>query len=846
MRIASPELHAFNIDTFRLPPAEYAPGPFWKWNDDPSPARIIEQLDDMKAHGVETVCLHPMPSAFRPYCFGVGMNTEYLGEAFFDAVSFTCDRARERGMVLWLYDEGGWPSGTACGKVLEGRPDLQSQVCHLNDDGSIEVRLFPGSIHRPPVDRLNPNATRRFIELTHERYSRAVGRHFGRTIRWVFTDEMHFPGALGTRDIPWYDELPEDFLREAGIPLSENILRGAFESDPMALSIQQRMARVHFMRCVTRRFVEACLNPLAEWCRKHGLKLGGHVPSICSPLGAIRNGFGDLSLCLDAFDAPGMDAVWRHIFPGVAAPYAPKQVSSSAHRKGCRRAMSESFAVYGQGLTLEQMKWVTDFQFVRGVNLMVFSEYPLSTSGPRMLGTRTFLSSVNPLWRHFRLWADYTRRLSWLCSLGEPAIEAGIIDHSAGLWAGPAEAVEQANTAMVRALTESQVDYDFLPGMDLAKQATVCSDGVLAIGPMRYGSILLSRMSCPDAATLDLLAHFVESGGRLLVQRGAGASLLRPGQLSDRAAALWSLLQEATPAETPSGNGCVIVDAAIRLAQRIPPVVRAESPAPWLRVMKRRAADHAVYLLVNEDDSSHEISILFNESDTPKELVPETGNMAGVHFERTDGGSVCSVLAFPQYGSRVILFDSREAPPPRCFSPPSDCEIHLKDSWSARRVAVHEIEKDDFIVRQLDDPWQPIDLGDWRGASGEWFSGEAAYRIAFPGEVVPACDALSLRLGDVRYAVEVLVNGTLVGTCGWHPFAVEFSPELVRRHNVLEIRVVNTLANLMLCPKTRDDWAARRQPGYTSGYDDCAVVFERESLASGLFGPVSLVPLYAT
>ena len=42
---------------------------------------------------------------------------------------------------------------------------------------------------RHPTDLLNPETTRTFMELTHKRYAEAVGSHFGKTIKFTFTDE---------------------------------------------------------------------------------------------------------------------------------------------------------------------------------------------------------------------------------------------------------------------------------------------------------------------------------------------------------------------------------------------------------------------------------------------------------------------------------------------------------------------------------------------------------------------------------------------------------------------------------------------------------------------------------
>ena len=829
---------SFHPDGFQSPGAAFSPGPFWVWNSNPTEELITTNLDGLNAHGVDAVCLHPMPAAFRPHAFGRGMEIAYLGEEFFRMVSFAYQCAQERGMVVWLYDEGGWPSGAACGQVLESDPSLAACVLHLNKNGTTEVRCHPDL-----VDRLNPATAQAFIKLTHERYLKAGEEHFGKVVPWVFTDEPRFEGRLGTRDIPWYDALPDDFRKEAGVRLSDHLLKGVFAADPAKLTHEQRVARVHHMRCVSRRFVDSYFRPLTEWCEEHGVLHGGHLGGEDEAIAAVRHGFGDLSLCLDALDLPGMDTVWRQLFPGVRAHHFPKYASSSAHRCGRSRVLTESFAVYGQGLTLEQMKWITDFQYVRGANLMVFSNYPLSTHGPRMAATRTFLSPVNPLWKHFKIWADYTRRLSFVCCCGEPTVNVAVMDITSSLWAGPAEQIEARHNALVTALTESQIEFDYLPGTALSEKAQVLEEGTLVVGPMRYRTVITSQLSFVDAETWILLDSFVRAGGKLLVESGTGPLLVKCDELPEEAEALWEYVVHNVAGTLNLGRGRVAVGKVERLIANITPVVSTLEPTPWLRVMKRRDAGRAIYLLVNEGNTPQAGMIAFREKGVPKELNPETGSITAVGSRRLTSREISLRLEFSRFGSKIVLFDASMAKRQPQVRMRLDEAFALAEGWEARRLTSYEIENDDFVVRGVDEPWQAVGLGDWRTYFGDWFSGEVAYRVSFRGDAVEMCSAVEIDLGEVCYAAEVWLNGERIGSRAWAPFSLRVAGEKIVRQNQLEVRVTNTLANLMQSPDVRRDWAARQDPAYRNVYDKRATDFEKESLPSGLIGPVRLVPL---
>ena len=835
----------FDLNEFRAPAAQFSPVAFWKWNADPSRDVIVAQFDDLHAHGVDAVCIHPMPSSFRSFHFGQGMEIEYLGDEFFQWITWTCARARELGMVVWLYDEGGWPSGSAAGKVLHDRPEFQSKVLLRQADTSFAVQKFEGSPDRPPVDRLNPKATQRFIELTHERYRKAVGEDFGSVIRWVFTDEAFFPGALGTEVLPWYDELPEDFARMTGEELTDDLLAGLFESDPMSLSDRQRIARVNFMRCASARLVDSYLRPIAQWCTRHKLLLGGHPPGLGHPLAALLYGFGDGSQFLDAMQVPGVDTIWRLVFPKRPPLQSSKEASSSAHRQNRARAITESFAVYGQGLTLEQMKWVTDFQFVRGINLMIFSDYPLSTHGPRMCATRDLLCKVNPLWHHFRLWADYTRRLAYVGTWGKPAIDVAVLDISAGLWAGPATEVQEANSLLVATLLEKQVDFDCLPGAGLVAQSSVSPEGLMTVGHMQYSSIVAARFSYLCASTWARLHQFVLAGGHFLVESGTGRLLLKPHGFAVEADPLWERIAADASGTFNLGKGRVTLGKLSDLVTQLDPLVKHEESAPWLRVMKRKHDAQAVYFLVNEDGEPHAGNFTFFEAQPPKGLDLETGKTFGVDFCLHENERCVVALEFPRYGSRVLLFDAQPSPTFVHAASLVGNAIALTDRWESKRLFSHEIKSDNIVVHQIDECWRPLQLGDWRSVFGKWFSGEVAYRISFPGNLLPECDYVVLDLGEVHYAVEIWLNGVFVDSRAWAPFVVQLQRDVFVETNELELRVKNTLANVMLSPELRRDWASRQEPGYRNPYDDRAVEFEQESLASGLIGPVRLLPVCA-
>ena len=56
---------------------------------------------------------------------------DYLTPAFFELCAYAIEKAKELGVICWLYDEGGWPSGGACGKVLKDHPEYAREVLNI-------------------------------------------------------------------------------------------------------------------------------------------------------------------------------------------------------------------------------------------------------------------------------------------------------------------------------------------------------------------------------------------------------------------------------------------------------------------------------------------------------------------------------------------------------------------------------------------------------------------------------------------------------------------------------------------------------------------------------------------
>ena len=104
-------------ELFCRPTCEYRGTPFWAWNGKLEKETLLEQIEILKKMGMGGFHMHVR----------TGMDTPYLSDAFMEHIRTCIEKAKEEGMLAWLYDEDRWPSGTAGGQVTREHPEYASR-----------------------------------------------------------------------------------------------------------------------------------------------------------------------------------------------------------------------------------------------------------------------------------------------------------------------------------------------------------------------------------------------------------------------------------------------------------------------------------------------------------------------------------------------------------------------------------------------------------------------------------------------------------------------------------------------------------------------------------------------
>jgi len=91
---------------FAEPPLKYATRPLWFWNNTTvTEGGVVEQMQEARDK-----CGY---GGFGILPFGKGFTPKYLSEDYFKVYGVALKKARELGMTMCIYDEYGFPSGSA-------------------------------------------------------------------------------------------------------------------------------------------------------------------------------------------------------------------------------------------------------------------------------------------------------------------------------------------------------------------------------------------------------------------------------------------------------------------------------------------------------------------------------------------------------------------------------------------------------------------------------------------------------------------------------------------------------------------------------------------------------------
>ena len=813
----------FDPEAFFSPAIDYSPVYTWMWNGKVTEEETDRELDEMVRLGVKRFYILPMPRSFRPTSFPTPMEPDYLSEEYFDAYAYAVNGAAKRGMKVWLYDDGGWPSGGACGQVVLTDPSLVSERIKTRErtvragevyspeedveaaflgekrvragdkisaDGILteyrrERTSFPAVNSADLPDITKKGTTELFLRLTFDGYARKLGKHFGKAVTALFTDEPTAP-----RPFPYNDEI-KSLFKETFREEIEDYLPALTGRAP--LSEETAEIKRKFYDILSDLYCKRFLAPMKKRANEASLALVGHLDKDDEANGSMTGGSFGLLRALRGFDLPGVDAIRRQIFPpkGKQGLYGenkffPRLASSAATQTGGRHALSESFAVYGVGLSYDEMRYVLNFQAMRGINLFNFMVIPYARKGYAQAGLLPHFTENNyPTLAAFNL---YTERLSYLFSLGERVAKAALYYPIAdGVANDDFKEVGEEYEAIGKKLEESRVPFDLIDD-DFLSFAEI-EGNTFAAGSARYETVILPSCKRLSESSLSKLRLFLRAGGKVLTDST-------------------DLKKELLQAE--SFNGA-----------KIPSPLPFEG-AEGVTLAQSHTADGDLYFLMNEGGETVDFPL------PEKETLSYLLSLADGRIRLAEKGAKITLCPGE---ITAIFYTDRSLPAEKSHPYLYEIPLLYFDLRPLDRLVIGEESR---RIKE-DAPYRPAPLGDLREILGEGFSGTVEYKTTF--DMLSEAKYAAFDLGKAVGAAEAILDGDSLGVRLAPPYRFELPHPLSKGKHTLLLRLTNTPAN----EYERTDLFDNYRPWQLGNYYEEERRFHRDSLESGIFGEVILL-----
>jgi len=808
---------------FITPPEEFSPVPFWFWNDQLDKLEIKRQIADFKDKGVMSFVIHPrigipihiqfLSEEFLNYmeiaileAKRQGMTVYLYDEAMYPSGSahgMVVEGNPEyasRGLKVNTYNLADLNCNTeTIEKILScnlGETLVSIQLVKLISDSELDfnktvildpqklydiiadiiaankskeftilvfLEAFTGGVIRgihygeedfeagAPAypDVLNPNACSKFISIVYETFYRRFGQYFGNTIKGIFTDE---PRPLAKRS-------PKHFKPWTGNFLAYLKTNGFNEEDLPCLWCKgkdntQRIRR-EFEKIVNKRLSECYYGPISEWCQSHQVAFCGH------PIKGDDIGFQKY------FTIPGQDLVLRWVEPrninaleGSESTLA-KCTSDAARHWGKRRNSNECFGAFGWKFNVDEMKWIMDWLFVRGVNMLFPHAFYYSIREERYNERPPDMGPNNSWWTHYSLISDYIKRMCWLMTDSYNLTEIAVLCES-----------HYMSWRIAKPLYCSQVEFNYLQREVFLSEKCIINNEEIRIEKQLYKVLIIEDTISLDTEMFVKLKKFMNNGGKVVLYRtGFEGECLNGGGI------------------TEVNNDQELLTIINEISNK---KVGFSSQSPDLRVSCVKKENIMLYLLVNEGETNIYTDVCFKQCSKVEIWDAWRGNINEI---------VPSSYYFlgEQWCKIPILLERRESIIVAAFK---DCG-QLRGCASIRNSGQDD---DIFEYISFNNRWTisglPVEVKmedvfkDWTNIKRlRNFSGTGVYKNEFSINAEGVFSKYFLDCGEAYDFITIYLNGCKVGTKFWKPFIFDISAFIEQGINMLEIHVTNSMSN---------------------------------------------------
>lgn len=553
----------------------------------------------------------------------------------------------KRNLIVWIYDEKGYPSGAAGGLVLRGNRQFEATALTFDTSRGDPFELRPAyefthasnnyAAAQRYINLLDDRAVQRFLAVTHDAYWKRLESHFGSTIQAAFTDEPSLiavnigqipetarakvrvvdpldPDVRPLPCVPWCYDLPERFaerFRRDLIPLRRSLFQGDTSED--------RLVRRQFWSLVADLVADRYFGAIQTWCGRHRIASSGHglhEESVLHQTPLEGNAIKSLS----RMDIPGLDLLTSDPEAVIHSGWMTAGLPSSAGLLcGRRRVMSEtsdfSQRQSGHGAAaLPEMQATAAWQAAWGVTDLTLYYSPQERSVETYRAYCDYVGRLNAILKPaqltpktllyypvYDLWAEY---LPMAASLRLDA------------QSHRAQKLVRSFTRLGQSLQRGQIPFVLIDHENLAR-ASVESQGKLVLSGRAFESLIL-----PEGVELPAEAAVV-------VERA------RQGGLR----VLGSAWEKPSAAGKPGANGKpagVIAASSAALIEALDPDCRIKPASQSVALGKFVRQGREIVLVVNVGREPYEGQLTVRKPGGWLRLDPASGAISTAQMPSPD------------------------------------------------------------------------------------------------------------------------------------------------------------------------------------------------------------------
>jgi hypothetical protein len=686
-------------------------GPLFWMHGDETREQLEAELKNVLDGGNGTFTAEPRP------------HKDWLGEGWYRDLGITLDFARKNNLTLYIFDDWWWPSQMMGGRVPAeyGSKVLEATAVHLQGpakadadaygdanliavvagkeldggviDGQTLVDLtsrikdgklvwespagawcimkftwkFKGSIGQQrkyiSVDGASPDCVDWFIKTVYQPHYDRFKADFGKTITGYFYDEPETQGD-------WGSAVPK-VIAERKLDLAKVLVGYKFK----LAGEEQTAAYYSYIDAFAEAWGRTMYGGMTRWCRDHKVVSMGHFMEHNDCLFSRTMSAGNLMQLQKYSDMGGIDLVCRQLYPGerkMGVYQTPKIASSISHtyNKQDDIAFSEVYGGYNQVLTYPQMKWLADWHQVRGVNFLISHSFNPRAPYDRDYPPYFYNGGFEPRWPLYRVWADYTSRLSVMLTGGRHVCPVAFLFPGQSFHAGKTERPEEFTSTLQDALFDS----DWLL-YDAWEDDAKLVGKTIQLHKETYQILVLPAVEVIPYPTLAKALRFFENGGVVVAYQdlpGKSATLGRGAKdIAQLCADIWGTATPSlTRCKTSKAGGRSYFLPAKPTPEEIQKVltgdagihptleVKAGETSNWLHILHRQKDNRDVFFICNQNHlgEARKFTLKLTAQGEPECWDPMRNEITAIPYRRLGADSVEVDLTLEPSESVLLVF----------------------------------------------------------------------------------------------------------------------------------------------------------------------------------------------